>query len=288
MSFTSTSEKPLKAGLYVISVPIGNLQDITLRALDTLKKLNKIYCEDTRITRKLLTLYQIPPPQLIRCDDVMQESATISIKDDIHNGLAVGLVSDAGTPLISDPGYVILASLRKDNLPIYPIGGVCAAIAALSVSGLPTFSFQFMGFVPKKQKQRQEIIDHIGRNPNSYIFYERPERIKGFLQEFPENLQQADCFIAREMTKLHEDYYSAPIKDILKLLETMSQKGEAVLIIATHNQIYCDNNIDISSEIITLLREGDTIKDVIQNKKLLRFVSRNELYTLAQKLKNDF
>ena len=277
---------PLKSGLYVVSVPIGNLQDITLRALDILKKLDKIYCEDTRVTRKLLGLYQITPPPLIRCDDISQESAIHGIKNDIQNGLAVGLVSDAGTPLISDPGYVILTALRKENLPIYPIAGVCAAIAALSVSGLPTFTFQFMGFVPKKQKQRLEIIDTLLHNPNTYIFYERPERIIDFLSEFPDIMQTVDCFISREMTKIHEEYIYGTLNEVKKSIETMSPKGEAVLIIATHN-LKNDIQIDIETEIITLLNQGKTMRDISQNSYLLKHISRNDLYDMAQKLKNE-
>jgi 16S rRNA (cytidine1402-2'-O)-methyltransferase len=277
---------PLKSGLYVVSVPIGNLQDITLRALDTLKKLDKIYCEDTRVTRKLLGLYQITPPTLIRCDDISQESAIQDIKNDIQNGLAVGLVSDAGTPLISDPGYVILTALRKENMPIYPIAGVCAAIAALSVSGLPTFTFQFMGFVPKKQKSRLEIIDTLLHNPNTYIFYERPERIIDFLTEFPDTMQTVDCFIAREITKIHEEYIYGTLNRVKKTLETMSQKGEAVLIIATHN-LSLEIKIDIETEIITLLNQGKTLRDISHNPYLLKHFSRNDLYHMAQKIKNE-
>jgi 16S rRNA (cytidine1402-2'-O)-methyltransferase len=276
----------LKSGLYLVSVPIGNLQDITLRALDTLKKLDKIYCEDTRVTRKLLGLYQITPPPLIRCDDVSQESVMHTIKDDIHKGLAVGLVSDAGTPLISDPGYVIITALRKEKLPIYPIAGVCAAIAAVSVSGLPTFSFQFMGFVPKKKKQRLDIINIMHTTPNTYIFYERPERIIDFLNEFPENLQEAQCFVAREMTKIHEEYFFGTITQALEMLATMTLKGEAVLIIATHN-IKIDNQIDMTTEILKYLQQGKSIKDISRDTTLLKYASRNDLYDMAQKLKNN-
>ncbi len=275
----------LKSGLYLVSVPIGNLQDITLRALDTLKKLDKIYCEDTRVTRKLLGLYQITPPSLIRCDDVSQESVMHTIKDDILKGLAVGLVSDAGTPLISDPGYVIITELRKEKLPIYPIAGVCAAIAAVSVSGLPTFSFQFMGFVPKKQKQRASIIDIMHTNPNTYIFYERPERIINFLNEFPDTLHEAQCFVAREMTKIHEEFFFGSITQALDMLATMTLKGEAVLIIATHN-VKIDNQLDIKTQILNYLHQGKSIKDISRDPILLKYTSRNDLYDMAQKLKN--
>ncbi len=277
-------ETPLASGFYVISVPIGNLQDITLRALDTLKKLDKIYCEDTRVTRKLLGLYNITPPPLIRCDDAMQESLIDTIKNDIHNGLAVGLVSDAGTPLISDPGYLIIKALRNDKLPIYPISGICAAIAGLSISGLPTFTFQFMGFVPKKQKQQHDIIDLMYHNPNTYIFYERPERISHFLNAFPINLRQAQCFIAREMTKIHEEYITDTIEQTLKNLETMILKGEAVLIISTHN-ILIDNQIDLEAEILQAFTQGQTIKDICRDPYFLKYMSRNMLYDMAQNLK---
>jgi 16S rRNA (cytidine1402-2'-O)-methyltransferase len=277
---------PLKSGLYIISVPIGNLQDITLRALETLKKLDKIYCEDTRVTRKLLKFYGILPPPLIRCDDITQEAVVNDIKQDIHNGLAIGLVSDAGTPLISDPGYVILTQLRQCNMPIYPIAGVCAAIAALSVSGLPTSSFNFKGFVPKKQKQRLEIIDILLKNPNTYIFYERPERILAFLNEFPTSMKQAEYFIAREMTKIHEEYIYGTLDTTKKILETMSHKGEAVVIIATQ-KLETESEFDIETEILNALKNGKTVRDISQDKRLLKYVSRNDLYEITQKLKNN-
>jgi 16S rRNA (cytidine1402-2'-O)-methyltransferase len=179
---------------------------------------------------------------------------------------------------------VIVTALRKENLPIYPIAGVCAAIAALSISGLPTFSFQFMGFVPKKQKQRLDIIDMIQSNKNTYIFYERPERIIDFLNEFPKNLSDAQCFIAREMTKIHEEYLFGSIVQTQEMLATMTHKGEAVLIIATHN-ITIDNHIDISAEILNYLKQGKSIKDISRDTMLLKYASRNDLYDMAQKLK---
>lgn len=279
-------QKPLKSGLYVISVPIGNLQDITLRALETLKNISKVYCEDTRVTKKLLGLYNIPVPTLIRCDDIAQESVMTSIKDDIQKGLAIGLVSDAGTPLISDPGYVIVSELRKNNLPVYPIAGVCAAIAAVSVSGLPTFSFKFMGFVPKKQKQRLEIIDMLSQNPDTYIFYERPERIIDFLNEFTQTMLSAEGFIARELTKLHEEYLYGTIESLKETLKTMSSKGEAVLVIATHN-LKTHSDFDIDVEIIKQLKNGKTVKDITKDKGLLKHISRNDLYDKVQALKKS-
>ncbi|MFT6071602.1 MAG: 16S rRNA (cytidine1402-2'-O)-methyltransferase [Alphaproteobacteria bacterium] len=280
-----SSDTPLKLGLYVISVPIGNLQDITLRALETLKSLKKIYCEDTRVTRKLLSLYQIDPPILIRCDDHTQGSVTDSIKEDIHNGLAVGLISDAGTPLISDPGYVIISQLRTAKMPIYPIIGACAGIAALSVSGLPTTTFQFKGFVPKKQKQRLEIIDMIDKNPDTYIFYERPERIASFLSLFPEAMTQSLCFVAREITKMHEEYQFSTIFEMLQILPNMTLKGEAVVIISNHN-ISNQSEIDISAVVTQYLQAGKSPKDISRDADLLKHASRNQLYEIAQSLKN--
>jgi 16S rRNA (cytidine1402-2'-O)-methyltransferase len=221
-----TSKIPLISGLYVISVPIGNIKDITLRALETLYSLDKIYCEDTRITKKLLSLYQIPCPTLIRCDDHTQESVINSIKHDIANGYAVGLVSDAGTPLISDPGYLIIEALRCLKLPIFPISGISAAIAALSVSGLPTTSFQFKGFIPKKENKRLEIIQYMAEYPDTYIFYERPERIKSFLALFPENFSNCLCFIAREISKLHEEYHYTKLSDMPIILSDMTLKAK--------------------------------------------------------------
>lgn len=279
------SETSLKSGLYVISVPIGNLQDITIRAINTLRELDKIYCEDTRITKKLLNLYDIPCPELIRCDDAVQHKMISSIKADLENNLAIGLVSDAGTPLISDPGYTIISALRAENFAIYPITGPCAAIAALSVSGLPTTSFRFMGFIPKKQKQRLEVIDLIQHNKDSFVFYERPERLLDFIQLFPDDLQSAKCFVAREMTKLHEEYISASAKELQNILPNISLKGEAVLVISTH-ELDHKPKIDLEAEICELLSQGQSPKDISKNISLKEYASRNELYALAQALKD--
>lgn len=281
----SIADIPLKSGLYVVSVPIGNLQDITIRALETLKKLDKIYCEDTRVTKKLLDLHQILASELYRCDDQVQAQTIDTIKQDIQNGLAVGLVSDAGTPLISDPGYMVVAALRQQNLPIFPIPGVCAAISALSVSGLPTHQFRFMGFIPKKQKQRLLLIDMMQQTPDSFVFYERPDRILDFIALFPESLQAAECFIAREMTKRHEEYILSSIQELPDKLANMSIKGEAVLIIATHNS-QTAQEIDLSVKVSELLLQGKTPKDISQDTYLRQYASRNDLYALAQSLKN--
>lgn len=282
----SLSEKTfLQAGLYVIAVPIGNLQDITLRALETLKNVHKIYCEDTRVTKKLLGLYNIQAPDLIRCDSYQEHAIIDHIADDIQNGLAIALVSDAGTPLISDPGYVIISQLREKKLPIYPIVGACAAISALSVSGLPTQTFQFKGFIPKKQSERLKLIDNMAAYPDTYIFYERPERLVGFLQLLPDIFSECLCFIAREMTKRHEEYSALTVEQTLIFIQNMSHKGEAVFILNT-NAIASNHVFDLEAAICDQLKQGYSVKEISRNKDLLKYAPRNTLYENAQTLKN--
>lgn len=276
----------LKSGLYVISVPIGNLLDITLRALETLKKLDKIYCEDTRVTKKLLTLHNIDVPPLIRADDHVEEKIIDQMIEDFRNNLAFGLLSDAGTPLISDPGYKIIKKLRHDDVPIYPIPGVCAAVAAVSVCGLPTDNFIFKGFVPSKQSAREDIIEDIKQSRKTTIFYERPDRIADFIALLNETLPQADCFIARELTKIHEEFIFGKAIDIPHKLSQMTLKGEAVLII--HCQGDNQQNIDDIDHIVRLfIEQGQSSKDICRNSQLLKLASRNELYDIAERIKKQ-
>jgi len=173
---------PLLPGLYLVATPIGNLGDMTLRALETLRQAAAIYAEDTRVTRKLLQHYGITTPLYVYHDQspmrVYQQ-----ITERIRQGEAVALVSDAGTPLISDPGYRLVATLHQENLPVYSVPGACAVIAALTISGLPSHGFTFLGFTPSTTQMRRRFLAEYCRQSLSLILYEAPQRLCGLLED---------------------------------------------------------------------------------------------------------
>tara|TARA_A100001011_G_C14101261_1_gene752914 strand:+ start:93 stop:794 length:702 start_codon:yes stop_codon:yes gene_type:complete len=218
--------------LYVISTPIGNLEDITSRALDILKTVDYILCEDTRVTKRLLLKYNIDS-KLISFNEENEHNRISKVIDDLNNNFKIGLVSDAGTPCISDPGYRLVSNIKKNNLDfnVLPLPGPSAAIAALSVSGLPSDCFYFVGFLPKK-KGRQKKLKQIKEIDSSIILYEAPYRINKTLSDLYTCLGDRKIFIAREMTKIYEQHYYGTIKSMIDQNIHVNPKGEYVIIIA--------------------------------------------------------
>lgn len=221
--------------LYVIATPIGNLQDITFRAVETLKSCDLIACEDTRTSSILLNFYNIKKP-LIAYHDKNETSQANFIAEQIISGKNIGLVSDAGTPTISDPGFRIVRLCRKKNLDVIPIPGASAAIAALSISGLPTDSFIFIGFPGHKNSSRLNILNKYKDIPATLIFYESCYRIMKFLTNIydiygPNRIVN----ISKEITKHHEQYCTGTIGAILEWIKTVTIKGEFVITIAPEN-----------------------------------------------------
>ena len=218
--------------LYVVSTPIGNLEDITRRALDSLKIVDYILCEDTRITKRLLLKYNIES-KLISFNEKNEHNRISNVIDDLNNNFNIALVSDAGTPCISDPGYRLISHIKENNLDfnVLPLPGPSAAISALSVSGLPSDSFYFVGFLPKK-KGRQKKINQIKEIDSSIILYEAPYRVNKTLSDLYSCFGDRKIFIAREMTKMYEQHYYGTIKSMIDHNIHINPKGEYVIIIA--------------------------------------------------------
>ena len=218
--------------LYVVSTPIGNLEDITGRALDSLKTVDYILCEDTRVTKRLLLKYSIQA-KLVSYNEKNEHNRISKVIDDLNNNFNIALVSDAGTPCISDPGYRLVSHIKKNNLDfnVLPLPGPSAAISALSVSGLPSDSFYFVGFLPKK-KGRQKKINQIKEIDSSIILYEAPYRINRTLSDLYSYLGDRKIFIAREMTKIYEQHFYGTIKSMIDQNIHINTKGEYVIIIA--------------------------------------------------------
>ena len=217
--------------LYIVATPVGNLEDITFRAVKRLKQVDLIAAEDTRHSRKLLSHYGIDT-KLVSCHEHNEINRTPQFIAQLKKGLDIALISDAGTPSISDPGYKLVAAVAKENLSIIPIPGCSAAIAGLSVSGLPTDSFLFLGFLPKKQQKQNQALEAIVNQSATLIIYESPRRIKLLIENILKLLGDRNACLAREITKLHEEYIRGSLSEILKALEEKEViKGECSLFV---------------------------------------------------------
>jgi 16S rRNA (cytidine1402-2'-O)-methyltransferase len=269
--------------LYLIATPIGNLEDITLRALRLLKEVDLIACEDTRHTRKLLAHYQITKPTVSYHQHNEHERANQLIEK-IHEGLKIALVSDAGTPLVSDPGFDIVRLCAEQNISVVPIPGPSALVTALAASGLPTNEFTFAGFLPVKRGARRARLAEFESLQSTLIFYEAPHRIKETLADARDVLGNRQCVIARELTKLHEEFLRGSLSDIE--LSEDATRGEIVLLIgpptADDKQDESAAPRSILQEIEAVMRdEGLDQKSALKRVARARQISKSDAYRLA-------
>lgn len=226
-----TRRKALPGQLFVVATPIGHLRDITLRALDVLRSVDLIAAEDTRISRKLLTHYAIGKPMIAVHAHNETEVADLLLTE-LRKGKDVALLSDAGTPLISDPGHRLLSRLREEGIRIVPIPGPCSPIAALSASGFPADRFRFLGFLPRKGKMRKQLLSQIGHAEETTVLLESPHRLRSTLEELRHFLEpKRKVCVARELTKLHEEFIIGGIDAVIAHVSSMRVRGEIVLII---------------------------------------------------------
>ena len=216
--------------LYIVATPIGNLEDITLRAIRVLKEADAIAAEDTRHTQKLLSKFDIHTPLTSYHDHNKEEKAPVLVAR-LLEGKNVALVSDAGTPGISDPGYFLINLAVDQKIPVVPIPGATAAIAALSVSGLPTDRFVFEGFLPSKHTARMKRLIELAKEERTLIFYEAPHRIMQALEDMQTVLGDRKAVLTRELTKVHEQVLRGRIPDVRRQLEAGSMKGEFTIIV---------------------------------------------------------
>jgi 16S rRNA (cytidine1402-2'-O)-methyltransferase len=217
--------------LYIVATPIGNLEDITLRALRVLREADLIACEDTRQTRKLLENAGISKPTVSYHDHNESERAAELIAK-LEAGMKIALVSDAGTPLISDPGYRLVAAAVDAGIPVVPIPGACAALAALSASGLPPDSFRFCGFLPPKSSQRRKFLEDLASETGTLIFYEAPHRALHALEDIAAVLGNRRVVLARELTKIHEEFLRGTAAEIrAQLGERAVVRGEITILV---------------------------------------------------------
>jgi 16S rRNA (cytidine1402-2'-O)-methyltransferase len=217
--------------LYIVATPIGNLQDITFRAIETLKNAGLIVCEDTRITSRLLLKYEVKKP-LLALNEFNEEQMIYSIIENLkaHD---VALVSDAGTPLISDPGFRLVEKVRQLGGRVIPIPGPSAFIAALSSSGLPTDKVIFLGFLSKNHGKAAKNLESVKQLNATVVLYESPHRVVASLSLIQELFGDINVTIARELTKIHEEIFTDAISGLLKLYKTKTPKGEFVILFST-------------------------------------------------------
>jgi 16S rRNA (cytidine1402-2'-O)-methyltransferase len=218
-------------GLHIVATPIGNLGDITLRALATLAGADLIACEDTRVTRKLLDRYAIVTP-LTPYHDHNAQAARPKLVQRLGDGAAIALVSDAGTPLISDPGYKLVRAAQEAGHPVTALPGASALVTALTVAGLPTDQFLFAGFLPPKQAARRARIAELARIPATLVLYETGPRIAATLADLATGLGRREASLCRELTKLHEEIKRGALADLAQSLAGIELRGEIVLVIA--------------------------------------------------------
>jgi 16S rRNA (cytidine1402-2'-O)-methyltransferase len=284
--------KPDQGILYLVATPIGNLGDISQRALDTLRQVDRIAAEDTRRTRVMLDYFAINKP-LVTLHDHNESSYSAVLQEKIMQGENIALVSDAGTPLINDPGYPLVRSLREAGMTVVPIPGPCALITALCASGLPTSRFQFEGFPPRQAKARRTHFATLRDNTCTLVMYESSHRILGCLEDL------ALCFpperrlvIARELTKKYETFIATTVGTACAMIsaDDDQQKGEFVLVIEGAADKDPENMPDLTPEhlnILTILLEECSVKTASRLAARITGMNRELFYRAALELKKS-
>ena len=265
--------------LYIVATPIGNLEDITLRALRILKEVDVIAAEDTRQTLKLLNHFEISKPLISyhRHNEDMKSNILI---EKLKNGENIALVSDAGTPGICDPGEEVIKKAIEEYIEVIPIPGACAMINALIASGLNTSEFSFLGFLPLNKKLRKEKIEEIKNSEKTLIIYEAPHKMKNTLNDLREILEKRKIVLARELTKIHEEFIRKDVEELLNEIDNI--KGEMILIIEGIQKEKIQENklnyLSLEEHYNYYASQGFEKKEIIKKIAKDRNVSRNEIY----------
>lgn len=279
------TDRPKTGALYIVSTPIGNLEDITLRALKVLGIVRIIAAEDTRHTQKLLHHYDIHTPQTSYHDHNKEEKSAILIAK-LKEGNDIALVSDAGTPGISDPGYYLINRAIEENIKITPIPGPTASIAALSISGLPTDAFVFEGFLPAKKAARRKRLQELLSERRTMIMFDTPRRVSSSLEDISEILGDRRVVLTRELTKMFEEVIRDRVSHVMEKIRGRSLKGEITIIIeGAHGEIVTDI-ADLKSYLEVLMKkEGLTLKDAVTRASKDMKLPKNKVYREALKIK---
>ncbi|MBE9006182.1 16S rRNA (cytidine(1402)-2'-O)-methyltransferase [Fortiea sp. LEGE XX443] len=268
--------------LYVVGTPIGNLEDITFRAVRILQTVDLIAAEDTRHTGKLLQHFQVKTPQ-VSYHEHNRNSRIPEILEHLNNGKAIALVSDAGMPGISDPGYELIKACIDAGITVVPIPGASAAITALSAAGLPTDRFVFEGFLPPKAQQRQEYLETLQTESRTLIFYESPHRLPETLQDLAQAFgSDRQIVLARELTKLYEEFWRGTIADAIALYNQREPQGEYTLVVAgTPVTQPLLTETELKAELQQLINQGISRSQASRQLAKFTSLSRRQIYQLA-------
>lgn len=268
--------------LYLVGTPIGNLEDITLRALRILKEADQIACEDTRHTQKLLTHYDIHKP-LVSYHEHNEMTRAPELIVALEQGAKVALVSDAGTPLVSDPGHRLVTLCLRHQIPVVPIPGPSALLASLSASGISNEEFLFVGFLPNRSGERRRALEHLRIEDRTIVLYEAPHRIAETVSDAREILGDRPACLAREVTKLHEEFRRGKLSEISATLEERPARGEITLIIgatdASEPRAQADSSQTLAARVEELMHQAKLDrKEALKLAAKERGLSRRDAY----------
>ncbi|RUP00137.1 MAG: 16S rRNA (cytidine(1402)-2'-O)-methyltransferase [Hyphomicrobium sp.] len=273
-------EEPLSPGLYLVATPIGNLGDISLRALSVLARADVIYCEDTRHSAKLLQHYSISArtrPFHDHNEEREGERALAELKSDRR----IAIISDAGTPLLSDPGFKLVRAAAAEGIPVFAIPGASALLSGLTISGLPTDAFFFAGFLPAKQAARRSRLAELSQIPGSLVFYEAPHRLGEAISDMAGQLGVRQAVVARELTKLHEEVLRGSLGELAEATAGDGLKGEVVIVIGPEQAAPVSD--DVIEKRLSVAMEGMSLKDAAKALADELGVPKSRVYGLGLK-----
>jgi len=266
--------------LYIVATPIGNLEDITLRALRVLKEVDLIAAEDTRHTKGLLAHYGIPTP-LTSCHEHNEKAKAHALVERLERGEKIALVSDAGTPLVSDPGYRLVREAITAGIRVVPVPGPSALTAILSASGLAVESFIFEGFLPAKKKERREKLRKLEAESRTIVFYEAPHRLRESLEDLFEILGDREIVLGREMTKVYEEFIRGRLSEVKAEIDRREVQGEIALIVSGAEKQESPPQDRLMAEIQRLKTRGMRVKEIAEVLGEKYAYSKREVYRLA-------
>lgn len=272
--------------LYIVATPIGNLEDITLRALRVLKEVDLIAAEDTRHTRILLNHYDIRTP-LTSYHERNERTKAQPLVERLLGGENIALVSDAGTPAISDPGYRLVVDAIHAGIRVIPLPGPAALAAALSAGGLPTDRFAFEGFLPAKKHERRARLQELKNDARTLVFYEAPHRLNESLQDMQQILGDREIVVGRELSKVHEEFLRGTVSEVMARFADREVKGEITIVVHGCTDECQVSEESIGTEIHRLIDEGMGMKDISELLGERYHVSKRRIYQMALKLKSE-
>ena len=277
----------MKSGLYIVASPIGNLNDISSRAIQVLNEADVIACEDSRVTKKLFSLLGIScKKDFITYQNYNEEEQSPLLVSLLEEGKSIALISDAGSPLISDPGYKIVRRCREKGIYVTAVPGCCAVITALQLSGLPTNRFMFAGFVPNKEKARLDFLKELKDIPTTLVVYETAPRLLKTLEVIRDLYNEREVAVARELTKMYEECLRGTADDLIAHYTEKSPKGEIVIMIAppSENTSHQEINVEeILREKLVEMPLKSAVREVVGQYGL----NKNEVYERALRIKNE-